>query len=132
MACGRRSEKIVAVRNETQGRLLLSKVRCCASFFCQLRGLMFRRRLDDSEGLWLIGRRESRVMTAIHMFFVFFPIAAIWLDRDGRVVDTRLARPFWPVYIPRAPARDILEGPPILLEQVHPGDILLFGVEHVA
>jgi len=132
VACGKRSEQTVAVRNETEGKLLLSKVRCCASFFCQLRGLMFRRHLGDSEGLWLIGRRESRVMTAIHMFFVFFPIAAIWLDRNGRVVDARLAHPFRPIYVPRVPARDVLEGPPGLLEQVHTGDILLFGVEHAA
>lgn len=132
MACRGRSEKIVAVRNETQGRLLLGKARRCADFFCQLRGLMFRRHLGDDEGLWLVGRRESRLATAIHMFFVFFPIAVVWLDRHGRVVDTRLARPFRPVYISRAPARDVLEGPPGLLEQVHIGDTLLFGVEHGA
>lgn len=124
--------KVVAVRNETQGRLLLSRVRRCDSFVCQLRGLMFRRRLGDDEGLWLVGQRESRLATAIHMFFVFFPIAVIWVDRCGRVVDARLAHPFRPVYIARAPARDVLEGPPKLLEQVNIGDRLLFGVEHGA
>ncbi|MCX7681164.1 MAG: DUF192 domain-containing protein [Anaerolineae bacterium] len=127
-----RSGKIVAVRNETQGRLLLDNVWRCASFCCRLRGLMFRRPLGDGEGLWLVGEQESRLATAIHMLFVFFPIAAIWLDRNGRVVDARLARPFRPVYIPRAPARDVLEGPPGLLERVNIGDILLFGVEHGA
>jgi uncharacterized membrane protein (UPF0127 family) len=61
------------------------------------------------------------------MFFVFLPIAAIWLDRTGRVVDVRLAHPFRPLYVPRAPARDVLEGPPTLLEQVQIGDQLRFG-----
>jgi uncharacterized membrane protein (UPF0127 family) len=61
------------------------------------------------------------------MFFVFFPIAAIWLDRNGQVVDAQLARPFRPLYIPRAPARDVLEGAPALLEQVQIGDQLRFG-----
>jgi uncharacterized membrane protein (UPF0127 family) len=61
------------------------------------------------------------------MFFVFFPIAAVWLDRDGRVVDARLARPFRPIYVPQAPARDVLEGPPALLESLQVGDKLHIG-----
>jgi uncharacterized membrane protein (UPF0127 family) len=115
------------VRNETQGRRLLGHVRRCASFLCRLRGLTFRRFVGQGEGLLLVGKRPSRTDTAIHMLFVFFPIAAIWLDPDGRVVDARLARPFRPLYVPRAPARDVLEGPPALLEQVQIGDTLRFG-----
>ncbi len=117
----------LAVWNETQGERLLGRVRCCASFLCRLRGLTFRRHLGDDEGLLLVGRRESRADVAIHMFFVFFPIAAVWLDGGGRVVDVRLARPFRPLYVPRAPARDVLEGPPELLERVRIGDQLRFG-----
>ncbi len=117
----------MTVRNETQSKQLLKRVRRCASFLCRLRGLTFRRSLDDNEGLLLVGKRESRADTAIHMFFVFFPIAAIWLDSNGRVVDAQLARPFRPLYIPRAPARDILEGPPAILERVQIGDRLRFG-----
>ncbi len=116
-----------AVRNETQGERVLGRVRRCASFLCRLRGLTFRRTLGDDEGLLLVGRSESRADTAIHMFFVFFSIAAVWLDRSGRVVDARLARPFRPLYVPRAPARDVLEGPPALLERVRVGDQLRFG-----
>jgi len=115
------------VWNETQGECVLGRVRCCASFLCRLRGLTFRRRLGDDEGLLLVGRRESRTDATIHMFFVFFPIAAVWLDGDGRVVDTCLARPFRPLYVPRAPARDVLEGSPALLERVQIGDQLRFG-----
>ena len=116
----------LVVRNETQDRQLLGRVRHCASFACRLRGLTFRRTLDDDEGLLLVGKRESRTDTAIHMFFVFFSIAAIWLDSNGRVVDAQLARPFRPLYVPRAPARDVLEGPPAMLEQVRIGDTLHF------
>lgn len=116
----------LTVWNETEGQPALGRVRRCAGFLCRLRGLTFRRRLGDDEGLLLVGNRESRADTAIHMFFVFFPIAAVWLDRSGRVVDARLARPFHPFYAPRAPARDILEGPPTLLTRVHIGDQLHF------
>ncbi len=116
---------MATVWNETRGECVLESVRYCASFPCRLRGLTFRRALDENEGLLLVGRRESRTDTAIHMFFVFFPIAAVWLDRSGRVVDTRLARPFRPLYVPRAPARDVLEGPPALLERVQIGERIL-------
>jgi uncharacterized membrane protein (UPF0127 family) len=113
--------------NETQNRPVLKRVRRCASYLCRLRGLTFRRGLGSDEGLLLVGNRESGAGAAIHMFFVFFPIAAIWLDSHGRVVDAQLARPFRPFYAPCAPARDVLEGPPALLERVHIGDQLHFG-----
>ena len=116
-----------AARNETRGEEVLGRVRRCASFLCRLRGLTFRRTLDGDEGLLLVGQRESRADAAIHMFFVFFPIAAVWLDGEGRVVDAQLARPFRPLYVPAAPARDVLEGPPALLERVGVGDHLHFG-----
>jgi uncharacterized membrane protein (UPF0127 family) len=114
------------VWNETQGTQILGQARRCSSYLCRLRGLTFRRQLDEDEGLWLVGRRENRVDAAIHMFFVFFPIAAIWLDESGRVVDAKLARPFRPYYGPRGPAKDILEGAPSLLEKVQVGDRLRF------
>ncbi|NIV35806.1 MAG: hypothetical protein GWN58_42075 [Anaerolineae bacterium] len=117
----------VIVWNETRGERLLGRVRRCASFLCRLRGLSIRRPLGDDEGLLLVGRRESHIDAAIHMFLVFFPIAVMWLDRNGRVVDARLALPFRPFYIPYVRARDVLEGPPALLERVDVGDQLRFG-----
>jgi len=113
---------MVTVWNETRGEQILRRARRCASFLCRLRGLTFRRSLAQEEGLLLVGHRESRADTTIHMFFVFFPIAAIWLDQSGQVVDAQLARPFRPLYVPCAPARDVLEGTPALLERVQIGD----------
>lgn len=114
------------LHNRTRGTTLPVRVRRCVSFLCRLRGLTFRRSLPPEEALLLVGGRESRAEAAIHMFFVFFPIAAIWLDRSGRVVDAVLARPFRPFYAPCAPARYVLEGPPELLDMVTVGDRLEF------
>jgi uncharacterized membrane protein (UPF0127 family) len=108
------------------GRTLLSRVRWCSSFACKLRGLMFRRSLRPGEGLILVETRPSRTATAIHMLFVPFAIAVVWLDDNFRVVDTRLARPWRPFYAPAAPARYTLEAAPSLLDQVRPGDTLSF------
>jgi hypothetical protein len=106
--------------------LLLTNVKWCDSFFCRLRGLMFRPALADGEGLLLVEHRESRLDTSIHMFFMAFPIAAIWLDSHYRVVDTCLARPWRPYYAPRAPAQYTLETSPDLLTRISIGDELAF------
>lgn len=120
-----RSALFVA-ENETQGITLVQRVRRAGSFVTRLRGLTFRRRLGEDEGLWLVGRSESRAEAAIHMFFVFFPIGVLWLDRAGQVVDKVLARPFRPFYAPRSPALGVLECGPEVLDRVEIGDRLRF------
>ncbi len=112
--------------NGSRGEVLVPRVRRCASFLCRLRGLTFRRRLPSDEGILLVGQRTGRWETSIHMFFVFFPIAVLWLDAEGRVVDKRLARPFRPIYLPRTPARDVLEASPDVLDRVAQGDRIQF------
>ncbi len=116
--------RFVQLRNES-GDILPVQVRLCDTFLCRLRGLTFRRSLPEDEGLLFVEDKESRLGTAIHMFFVFFPIAVIWLADDGTVVDACLAKPFRPYYAPRAPARYFLEATPSLLQQVHLGEKLL-------
>jgi uncharacterized membrane protein (UPF0127 family) len=115
------------VENHTRGEAVLARVKWCKSFACRLRGLMFRRRLPPDEGLLLVENKASIAATSIHMFFVFFPIAAIWLDDAFRVVDKTLARPFRPFYAPHAPARYVLEAAPAVLDRVTIGDQLHIG-----
>ena len=74
----------------------------------------------------LVEKRESRLDTSIHMFFVSFPIAAIWLDARFQVVDTCLAEPWRLFYASRAPAQYALEASPFLLQKVSVGDELEF------
>lgn len=109
----------------SDGTYLPLRVRRCATFLCRLRGLTFRRRLAPDEGLLFVEATTSRWGTAIHMFFVFFPIGVLWLAADGTVVDAVLARPFRPFYAPRAPARYYLEGPPAVLTWVRVGERLI-------
>jgi uncharacterized membrane protein (UPF0127 family) len=120
------SGELFVVENETQGLTLVRRARRADSFFTRLRGLTFRRRLGAHEALWLVGSRENRVDAAIHMFFVFFPIGVLWLDKDNRVVDTVLARPFRPLYLPKGPAISLLECQPAVLERVELGDKIRF------
>ena len=81
----------------------------CDSFTCKLRGLMFRPRLDLDDGLLLVEKRNSRLETSIHMFFVPFDLAVIWINTDMTVVDKVLAKSWKPAYFPKADAQYTLE-----------------------
>jgi uncharacterized membrane protein (UPF0127 family) len=120
------SGEYFVAENETQHVSLVSRVRRADSFITRLRGLTFRRRLEADEGLWLVGHRESRADAAIHMFFVFFSIGVLWLDKQNRVVDKVVARPFRPFYAPQAPSLSLLECRPEVLDQVEIGDKISF------
>jgi uncharacterized membrane protein (UPF0127 family) len=110
--------------NKTTGAILLTNVKRCSSFLCKLRGLQFRAALAEGEGLLLQEPNESRLGASIHMFFMRFSIATIWLDARLRVVDTCLAHPWRPYYAPRAPAQYTLETSPALLGKISVGDEL--------
>jgi uncharacterized membrane protein (UPF0127 family) len=112
--------------NRTTTERLARRVRLCDTFGRRLRGLMFRRTLDPDEAYVFVYSREGVTETTIHMFFVFYPIAVLWLDARRRVVDQVLARPFRPYYAPHQAAQYVIEGPPALLEWVQVGDELEF------
>jgi uncharacterized membrane protein (UPF0127 family) len=76
-------------------------------------------------GLVLVESRQSRAGTSIHMAFVSYSIGVAWLDASGTVVDCRIARP-WRIYVPRRPARFVLEGGVDILERFAVGDVLEF------
>jgi uncharacterized protein len=116
---------MMKVVNE-QGQPLLSRVKWCATFGSKLRGLMFRRSIAAEEGLVLVEARSSIAATSIHMFFVPFDIAAIWLNENFQIVHKTLAKSWRPYYASPKPARYVLEGPPALLERVTIGEVLRF------
>lgn len=106
------------------GETVLARARWCQDFWCHFMGLQFRRSLPDDEGLLFVFNKQSVAASSIHMFFVFFPIAAVWLDDAQCVVDATLARPWRPAYAPAKPARYLIEARPSLLDRVQIGDRL--------
>lgn len=114
------------LRNRETGALILPKARWCASFWCHFRGLQFRSGLPEDEGLLFVFPKESRSNTTIHMFFVFFQIGVVWLNASGQVIDKTLAKPWRPMYAPRAPAQFFIEANPSILDRVKIGDSIRF------
>ena len=101
--------KTIAINNRSrtiEGALL---IKYCDTFFTQLRGLTFRSHLEPDEGLLLVGTRDSRLDSSIHMLFVSFDLTVIWISSNMQVVDKVLARSWRPAYFSKQPARYVLE-----------------------
>lgn len=93
-----------------------------SSIPAQLRGNMFRLRAQSM--CFLMGRTARH---AVHMWFVPFRLAIIFLDEEGHVVDYVHLSPFeW--YRSRRPARSIIELPSraVQPDDVRIGDRLRF------
>ena len=85
------------------------KIEVCRSFFSKFKGLMFQHRLDEQEGIALVADSSGIINNSIHMFFVNFDIAVIWLDSSMHVVDKTIAKKWHPYYAPKNPALYTLE-----------------------
>ena len=116
---------VKVVRRET-GEVLVESARWCDRPLCRLVGLQFRRRLKPGEALILVKRKDSISASSIHMFFVFFPLAVVWINSQGEVTSAQLARPWRPYYASPAPACCVLETAPEFLGRVAPGDLVDF------
>ncbi len=101
--------KIITVKNKRKNIQGALHIKYCDTFFTQLRGLTFRSHLGRDEGLILAGTRDSRIDSSIHMLFVSFDLAVIWINSDMQVVDKVLAKSWRPAYFSKRPARYVLE-----------------------
>lgn len=73
------------------------------SFFPRLRGLMFKKTLPENEGLLITP------CNSIHMFFMRFPIDAVFLDKHLHIVQLRENVRPWTIIPPVPPAFSTLE-----------------------
>lgn len=98
----------------------------CTGFWNKFKGLMLRPTLPEFSGIILVESADSRLNTAIHMLFMRFDIAAIWVNNQMEVVDVKIARKWRPSYMPVAPARYVIETHVRHLDNFHIGDKVHF------
>ncbi|MCE5209454.1 MAG: DUF192 domain-containing protein [Chloroflexi bacterium] len=98
-------------------------------FWGKLMGLMFKKKFDSLDSIILDQKKDTRLNSAIHMLFMNFDIAAIWVNSDMKVVDTRNAKSWALAYFPKGPARYIIETTPDFLGEYQSGDRLEFRDE---
>lgn len=68
------------LRNVTRETVLLTNARHAATFWSRFMGLMGRKSLSDGEGLVI------EPGGSIHMFFMRFPIDAVFVDKEWKIV----------------------------------------------
>ena len=120
----KRDRKII---HRESGRVIVERARWCDGCFSKMRGFTVRWKLKPGEGLVLVENSEGKVSAGVTMLFCFLDLGVIWLDATGRVVDTVIAKPWRPSYMPKAPAQYVVETDPAMLEQVAVGDHLQFA-----
>lgn len=99
----------ITIENKNRRIASPPHIKYCDTFFTQLRGLMFRPQLGREEGLILVGKRDSRFDSSIHMLFVPFDLSVIWINSAMQVVDKVLAKSWRLAYFSKQPARYVLE-----------------------
>ena len=102
------------------------RIKYCDTFLTQLRGFTLRQSLTREEGLVLVGRRDSRIDSSIHMFFVSFDLSVIWINSDMQIVDKVLAKSWKPAYFSKQPAKYVLEIHPDRWDDFQVGDRVQF------
>ena len=118
--------KQILIKNKNRKLDGLPRIKYCDTFFTQLRGLTFRPRLALDEGLLLVGKRDSRLDSSIHMLFVAFDLTVIWINADMQVVDKIIAKSWRPAYFSRQPAKYVLEIHPERWGDYEIGDTVQF------
>jgi uncharacterized membrane protein (UPF0127 family) len=118
--------KQITVQNKTREIGRPARIKYCDTFLTQLRGFTFRPQLLQDEGLLLVGKRDSRLDSSIHMLFVSFDLTVIWIDSDLQVVEKVLAKSWRPAYFSKQPARYVLEIHPERWGDYEIGDIVEF------
>jgi uncharacterized membrane protein (UPF0127 family) len=93
----------VAIRNVTRGTTVASRVRVASSVLDRTVGLLRTPEVRPGEGLY-IERAPS-----IHMFFMRYPIDAVFVDGSGRVTKVVANLKPWRMVWWARGARDCLE-----------------------
>ena len=109
--------------NKTKKRIIIGEVKIAKTHAQRMRGLMFRAK--PNYALILCMPKESRIGSAIHMMFVFYPLDVLFLDSKKQVVDKVLGlKPFALNYVPKRAAKYVVELPEGLGKKAGIGDLL--------
>ena len=77
---------------KSNGKTIASDVEFAKTFFSQSRGLMFKRDISDNYALVLVFDKPKKA--SVHMLFVRFPIDALFLDDDKRIIKAATLKPW--------------------------------------
>jgi uncharacterized membrane protein (UPF0127 family) len=116
----------VKVINRKTKAILIESAKWCNSRICRFIGFQFRRRLNPGDALVLVHEKDTINRSSIHMLFVFTSLTVIWINKQGFVTHTVIAKPWRLFYASPNPASFVLETSPDFIDQISIGDELEF------
>ena len=75
----------MVIKNLTKNRILEKNFKFCCNAFTKSVGLMFSKKRKMA----LIFKFNKEKLIGLHMFFVFYPIDVLFLDKNKIVVDKK-------------------------------------------
>jgi uncharacterized membrane protein (UPF0127 family) len=74
------------------GMLIAGKVDLAENYYDKVLGLMFRRSIPQNYALLFMFKKPGVV--GVHMLFMRFPVAAIFLDEDKKILAATVLKPW--------------------------------------
>jgi uncharacterized protein len=93
------------ITNVTRAQTLASTAKKCDSFLGRFVGLMFSKSLPTGEGIVIDPCKQ------IHMFWMFYAIDAIFIDKSGTVVGIAKSIKPWRISKMFSKAQSVIEVP---------------------
>lgn len=106
--------------NKTSNSIISKKEKFCNNIFSQTQGLMFSKKRT------LIFSWKKEKLQPIHMFFVFFPIDLIYLNKNKQIIEIKKSLPPFSIYYPKHPAKYLIESPAKTKNKFKLGDKIKF------
>lgn len=96
------------IKNKTKKTLICTKTKILTSILEKATGLMFHKKIIDI-GYVFVFNRPMRI--DLHMFFVFFPIDLLFLDKDKKVIEIKEGFKPFTLYYSKKKAYYVVELP---------------------
>lgn len=113
------------LKNLTKKNTIVNSIKICKSIHSKAKGLMFTRKSYVCKNSLLFEFKKP-TKVGLHMFFVFYIIDVIFLDKDKMVVELKEDFKPFSIYNPKKPSNFVIEVPKdtVCTKNVQIGDYL--------
>lgn len=99
------------ITNISTKKIIIEKHKVADTILSRAFGLMFSKKSNFNYGLVFDLKRESVFGASLHMFFVFYPINVVFLDKDKKIVDIKENFKPFSLYSTKKQCRYLIELP---------------------
>ena len=92
--------------NKTKKTILSKKPKLCKTILSKTIGLMFHTKPKTLIFAW-----KKEKIISLHMFFVFFPIDLLWLNKTKKIIQLKHNLKPFQIITPKKPAQYVIELP---------------------